>query len=110
MTESVKNLDNVKSVKQYDSDSINTKLGIIMALIIGFMGIFVASYLFMTYYEMYIRGEMAICPVGCEYVISWFMPLENDISFLAGMMAFLSRSFNFAEIIGDNPRGEGAWR
>ena len=90
MTESVKNLDNVKSVKQYDSDSINTKLGIIMALIIGFMGIFVASYLFMTYYEMYIRGEMAICPVGCEYVISWFMPLENDISFLAGMMAFMS--------------------
>lgn len=92
MTESVKNLDNdtVKSVKQYDPDAVNTKLGIIMALIMAFMGIFLASYLFLTYYEMYIRGEMAICPVGCEYVISWFMPLENDISFLAGMMAFMT--------------------
>ena len=93
MTESVKNLDNdnvVKSLKQYDADEINTKLGIIMALIMTFLGIFVASYLFMTYYEMYIRGEMEICPIGCEYVISWFMPLENDISFLAGMMAFMT--------------------
>ena len=83
-------------VKEFAYEDVNHKLGMIMGIVIAFLGIVVASYLFTTYYQLYIRGEKEICPIGCEYVIGFFMPMENDLSFLAGMMALMS-VFGFAK-------------
>ena len=83
MTENVKNTTD-------DAPEYNRILGIITSLILAALGMGMASYLFLRNYEFYIAEEIKICPVGCENIITWFMPAYNDMEVIGGVLSLFA--------------------
>lgn len=83
MTENVKNATD-------DAPEYNRILGIINSLILAILGMGLATYLFLENYEKYIAAELEICPVGCEHIITWFMPAYTDMEVIGGLLALFA--------------------
>ena len=83
MTENVKNTTD-------DAPEYNRILGIINSIILAILGMGVATTLFLRNYELYIAEEIKICPVGCEHIITWFMPMYNDMEVIGGLLSLFA--------------------
>lgn len=73
-----------------DGPEYNRILGIITSLILALLGMGMAVYLFLENYEKYIAAELEICPVGCEHIITWFLPMYTDIAVIGGLLSLFA--------------------
>lgn len=80
-----------------EKDNINYTIGGISSLLGAILGLVVAPILFLWKYQYLIDQEKAICPVGCEHIIGWFLPAYTDVAIIAGMLYLVSTYGFFAK-------------